>query len=164
MIYFSCLLIGIGLGDLVRARSSHVAVRAIGGLVGIGSTVALLLLTGGECVVAVLGAVAAAGWLVGTSTPRFIVRKLVRRALRLGREKDAEEWLHSTAVKNQILRMDPKFSEKSLGHSNFTKFLESRSKVVELKEEGGSRMVRLRETDNAANGSELRATATEAGS
>jgi hypothetical protein len=69
---------------------------------------------------------------------------LLERALRLGHEKDDEEWLHSAAVKQQMKRMDPKFSEKSLGFSSFTEFLKSRPKVVEVKEEGQSRMLRLR--------------------
>ncbi len=68
---------------------------------------------------------------------------LLERALRLGHEKDDEEWLHAAAVKQQMKRMDPKFSEKALGFSSFTKFLESRPKVVEVREEGQSRMVRL---------------------
>lgn len=70
--------------------------------------------------------------------------RLLARALRLGHEKDDEEWLHSAAVKQQMKRMDPKFNEKALGYSTFSDFLKSRPKMVEMKEEGQSRMLRLR--------------------
>ena len=70
--------------------------------------------------------------------------RLLARALRLGHEKDDEEWLHSAAVKQQMKRMDPKFNEKALGFSTFSDFLKSRPKMVEMKEEGQSRMLRLR--------------------
>jgi hypothetical protein len=69
---------------------------------------------------------------------------LLERALRILHEKGDQEWLHAAAVKEQMKRMDPKFSEKGLGFSSFSKFLESRPKVVEVKEEGLSRMLRLR--------------------
>ena len=44
-------------------------------------------------------------------------------------------------------RMDPSFSEKSLGFKSFSDFLRSRSDVVELDESSTTRMVRLRATD-----------------
>jgi hypothetical protein len=69
---------------------------------------------------------------------------LLERALRILHEKGDQEWLHAPAVKEQMKRMDPKFSEKGLGYSSFSKFLESRPKVVEVKEEGLARMLRLR--------------------
>jgi NYN domain/OST-HTH/LOTUS domain len=69
---------------------------------------------------------------------------LLERALRLLHEKTDEEWLHNPAVKEQMKRMDPKFSEKALGYSAFTDFVKSRPKLVEVKEEGLSRMVRLK--------------------
>ena len=40
---------------------------------------------------------------------------LLERALRIGLEKDDVDWLHNSAVKAQMKRMDPSFSEKSLG-------------------------------------------------
>ena len=40
-------------------------------------------------------------------------------------------------------RMDPSFSEKSLGFRSFSDFLRSRSDVVDLDESSTTRMVRL---------------------
>ncbi len=72
--------------------------------------------------------------------------KLLERALRLGHDKaDADEWLHSSAVKTHMRRMDPSFSEKALGHRSFSDFLKSRSDIAELEETGHERLVRLRE-------------------
>ncbi len=72
---------------------------------------------------------------------------LLERALRLGHDKsDADEdWLHSSAVKTQMRRMDPSFSEKALGYKSFSDFLKSRDAVAELSETGHERLVRLRE-------------------
>ncbi|MDQ4213886.1 NYN domain-containing protein [Microbacterium sp. ASV81] len=70
----------------------------------------------------------------------------LERALRLGRDKgDADEWLHSSAVKTQMRRMDPSFSEKALGYRSFNDFLKSRSDIAELEETGHERLVRLRD-------------------
>ena len=44
-------------------------------------------------------------------------------------------------------RMDPSFSEKTLGFGSFSDFLRSRTDVVELDESSTTRMVRLRGTD-----------------
>ncbi|UNK71870.1 NYN domain-containing protein [Microbacterium sp. H1-D42] len=74
--------------------------------------------------------------------------QLLERALRLGHDKaDADEWLHASAVKTQMRRMDPSFSEKALGFRSFNDFLRSRDDVAELSESGHERMIRLRETD-----------------
>jgi hypothetical protein len=62
-------------------------------------------------------------------------------------EKDDVDWLHNSAVKAQMRRMDPSFSEKSLGFRSFSDFLRSRSDVVELDETSTTRMVRLRAHD-----------------
>jgi len=51
------------------------------------------------------------------------------------------------AVKSQMKRMDPSFSEKSLGFKSFSDFLRSRTDVVELDESSTTRMVRLRGID-----------------
>jgi hypothetical protein len=72
---------------------------------------------------------------------------LLKRALRIGLEKDDADWLHNSAVKAQMKRMDPSFSEKSLGFKSFSDFLRSRSDVVELDESSTTRMVRLRGED-----------------
>ena len=69
---------------------------------------------------------------------------LLTRALRIGTEKDDVDWLHNSAVKAQMKRMDPSFSEKSLGFKSFSDFLRARTDVVELDESSTTRMVRLR--------------------
>jgi len=67
---------------------------------------------------------------------------LLKRALDLG-EKDDDNWQHSSAVKQQMKRMDPKFNEKALEFGSFMEFVESRPKLVEVKKEGQARMLRL---------------------
>ncbi|CAM4219716.1 NYN domain protein [Mycobacterium basiliense] len=69
---------------------------------------------------------------------------LLERALRISQEKDDTEWLHNSAVKAQMKRMDPSFSEKSLGFKSFSDFLRSRSDLVDLDESSTTRLVRLR--------------------
>ncbi len=72
--------------------------------------------------------------------------QLLERALRLGHDKaDADEWLHSSAVKTHMRRMDPSFSEKALGYRSFSDFLKSRDAITELEETGHERLVRLRD-------------------
>lgn len=72
---------------------------------------------------------------------------LLQRALRLGHDKaDADDWLHSSAVKTHMRRMDPSFSEKALGYRSFSDFLKSRDQIAELEETGHERLVRLRES------------------
>ncbi|KJQ54464.1 NYN domain-containing protein [Microbacterium sp. SA39] len=72
--------------------------------------------------------------------------QLLERALRLGHDKtDADEWLHSSAVKTHMRRMDPSFSEKALGYRSFSDFLKSRDEIAELEETGHERLVKLRE-------------------
>lgn len=74
--------------------------------------------------------------------------QLLERALRLGHDKaDADEWLHSSAVKTHMRRMDPSFSEKALGYRSFSDFLKSRDEIAELEETGHERLVRLRDLD-----------------
>jgi NYN domain-containing protein/OST-HTH/LOTUS domain-containing protein len=76
--------------------------------------------------------------------PQTTATGLLERALRIGLEKDDVDWLHNSAVKAQMKRMDPSFSEKSLGFRSFSDFLRSRSDVVELDESSTTRKVRLR--------------------
>jgi NYN domain/OST-HTH/LOTUS domain len=76
--------------------------------------------------------------------PQKAATDLLTRALRIGLEKDDADWLHNSAVKAQMKRMDPSFSEKSLGFKSFSDFLRSRSDLVELDESSTTRMVRLR--------------------
>ncbi|MDT5001480.1 MAG: hypothetical protein QOK12_3585 [Mycobacterium sp.] len=76
--------------------------------------------------------------------PQTAATALLQRALQIGLEKDDVDWLHNSAVKAQMKRMDPSFSEKSLGFRSFSDFLRSRSDVVELDESSTTRMVRLK--------------------
>jgi hypothetical protein len=76
--------------------------------------------------------------------PQSSATALLQRALQIGLEKDDVDWLHNSAVKAQMKRMDPSFSEKSLGFRSFSDFLRSRSDVVELDESSTTRMVRLK--------------------
>jgi uncharacterized LabA/DUF88 family protein len=69
---------------------------------------------------------------------------LLTRALHIGLEKDDVDWLHNSAVKAQMKRMDPSFSEKSLGYKSFSEFLRSHDDLVELDESSTARRVRLR--------------------
>ncbi|WP_407685157.1 NYN domain-containing protein [Mycobacterium sp. HUMS_1102779] len=76
--------------------------------------------------------------------PQAAATALLTRALQIGLEKDDVDWLHNSAVKAQMKRMDPSFSEKSLGFKSFSDFLRSRADAVELDETSTTRMVRLR--------------------
>jgi hypothetical protein len=75
--------------------------------------------------------------------PQELATRLLERALRLGQEKDDADWLHSSAVKSQMRRMDPSFSERALGYRSFSDFVKSREAVVELDETNPVRLVRL---------------------
>lgn len=75
--------------------------------------------------------------------PQEAASRLLQRALRLGHEKDDAEWLHSSAVKSQMKRMDPSFSEKALGFRSFSDFLKARPGVADLDESSTARLVRL---------------------
>jgi uncharacterized LabA/DUF88 family protein len=76
--------------------------------------------------------------------PQAAATGLLERALRIGHEKDDADWLHNSAVKAQMKRMDPSFSEKSLGFKSFSDFLRSRTDVVDLDESSTTRLVRLK--------------------
>ncbi|MBI3225568.1 MAG: NYN domain-containing protein [Mycolicibacterium cosmeticum] len=78
--------------------------------------------------------------------PQTAATALLTRALQIGLEKDDVDWLHNSVVKAQMKRMDPSFSEKSLGFRSFSDFLRSRSDTVELDESSTTRMVRLRDS------------------
>ena len=75
--------------------------------------------------------------------PQEVATRLLERALRLGQEKDDADWLHSSAVKSQMRRMDPSFSEKALGYRSFSDFVKSRESVAELDETNPVRLIRL---------------------
>lgn len=69
---------------------------------------------------------------------------LLVRALQLGQAKNDDEWQVSSTVKNQMLRMDPTFQERALGHKSFSEFVQSLEPVVELDDAHPSRRMRLR--------------------
>lgn len=73
--------------------------------------------------------------------------QLLSRALRLEYERTDEEWAHLSAVKNLLKRMDPSFSEKSLGYKSFSDFVKAHPKVAELDE--STNIVRVRAVDAA---------------
>jgi uncharacterized LabA/DUF88 family protein len=76
--------------------------------------------------------------------PQTTATELLVRALQIGHAKgDADEWLNTGSVKNQMRRMDPSFNEKPLGFRSFTDFLASRDDVAELSEDGQQRLIRL---------------------
>ena len=75
--------------------------------------------------------------------PQEVATRLLERALRLGQEKDDADWLHSSAVKSQMRRMDPSFSERALGYRSFSDFVKSRDAVAELDDSDPVRLVRL---------------------
>lgn len=74
--------------------------------------------------------------------------QLLSRALRLEYERTDEEWVHLSAVKNLLKRMDPSFSEKSLGHRSFSDFVKAYPKIAELDE--STNIVRVRAVEAAA--------------
>src|SRR5580692_2631066 len=73
--------------------------------------------------------------------PQEVATRLLERALRLGQEKDDSDWLHSSAVKSQMKRMDPSFSEKALGYRSFSDFVKSREAIADLDESSTARLV-----------------------
>ena len=80
-----------------------------------------------------------------STTSRRAANALLVRALRLVHESDDTDWAHASALKNQMKRLDPAFNEKALGYSSFSKFVKSRSNLVELDESTQVHRVRLRE-------------------
>ncbi|TFV61574.1 NYN domain-containing protein [Mycobacterium sp. PS03-16] len=81
--------------------------------------------------------------------PQAAATGLLRRALQIGLEKDDADWLHNSVVKAQMKRMDPSFSEKSLGFKSFSDFLRSRADIVELDESSTARKVRLNDGNSS---------------
>ena len=74
---------------------------------------------------------------------------LLVRALRIVENRGDEDWAGNSQVKNQMLRMDSSFKEKSLGYKSFTDFVASRSNVVEVKEGAATNQPRLRLRDRS---------------
>ncbi|MBN9213444.1 MAG: hypothetical protein ABS62_09715 [Microbacterium sp. SCN 70-200] len=73
--------------------------------------------------------------------------ELLRRALILERERTDEEWVHLSAVKNLLKRMDPSFSEKALGHRSFSDFVKAHATVADIDETTNIVRVRLHVAD-----------------
>jgi len=69
---------------------------------------------------------------------------LLVRALRNAQSQDDDGWVHNPTVKNVMIRLNPSFNEKALGYASFTKFVESRSNIVEINDESGVRKLKLR--------------------
>ena len=73
--------------------------------------------------------------------------ELLRRALRLEQERTDDEWVHLSAVKNLLKRMDPSFSEKALGHRSFSDFVKAHPTVADIDESTNIVRVRLYAAD-----------------
>jgi hypothetical protein len=69
---------------------------------------------------------------------------LLLRALRVVESRGDEEWVSNSQLKNQMLRIDPSFNEKTLGFSTFTKFLDSRTDVILVNKEAATNAPRIR--------------------
>ncbi|MFJ6652976.1 NYN domain-containing protein [Microbacterium sp. NPDC091313] len=67
---------------------------------------------------------------------------LLERALRLGADRDEDEWQHASTVKSLIKRLDPSFSEKAEGSRSFSEFLKAHPEVAEVDE--SEHIVRVR--------------------
>ncbi len=68
---------------------------------------------------------------------------LLERALRLGGDRDDNEWQHASAVKSLLKRLDPAFSEKAYGVRSFSDFLKAHPDVAETDESEHVVLVRL---------------------
>jgi len=74
--------------------------------------------------------------------------ELLGRALRLEQERTDDEWVHLSAVKNLLKRMDPSFSEKALGHRSFSDFVKAHGTVADIDESTNIVRVRLHSADS----------------
>jgi hypothetical protein len=86
--------------------------------------------------------------------PENSAAALLVRALQLAQAKDDEEWQTTSAVKSQMLRLDPTFQERALGFKSFTDFASSLSDLVELDNGTTLRKIRL---VSAGNGTAAKA-------
>ena len=73
--------------------------------------------------------------------------ELLSRALKLEQVRTDDEWLHLSAVKNLLKRMDPSFSEKALGHRSFSDFVKAYPTVADMDETTNIVRVRLHPTE-----------------
>ncbi|WP_454130365.1 NYN domain-containing protein [Microbacterium aurum] len=82
--------------------------------------------------------------------PEDPTAELLRRALILERERTDDEWVHLSAVKNLLKRMDPSFSEKALGHRSFSDFVKAHATIADIDETTNIVRVRLHNAEDAA--------------
>ena len=71
--------------------------------------------------------------------------RLLRRAMQLQSEKSTDGWVSASGLKNQMLRLDAAFDEKTEGHKSFTEFLAAHDDVVETRSVQRVLSVRLRD-------------------
>jgi len=80
-----------------------------------------------------------------SATGKKASSQLLIRALELMHERDDADWLHTSEVKRQMVRLDPAFNEKAIGYSTFGDFLASRANIAELDDSNAQlHKVRLR--------------------
>jgi hypothetical protein len=60
---------------------------------------------------------------------------LLERALQLEQERADDDWVHASALKDLMKRLDPSFSEKGLGFRSFSDFVKAHPKTVEVDEQ-----------------------------
>lgn len=83
-----------------------------------------------------------------TSRPRARKRSndpavnLLERALQLEQERADDDWVHASALKDLMKRLDPSFSEKGLGFRSFSDFVKAHPKTVEVDESSNVVLVR----------------------
>jgi hypothetical protein len=70
--------------------------------------------------------------------------QLLKRAMGLQSEKSTDGWVNASTLKNQMLRLDATFDEKSEGHKSFTSFLSAHPDLIETKTANRMVLVRLR--------------------
>nr|WP_307842077.1 NYN domain-containing protein [Salinibacterium sp. SWN1162] len=70
--------------------------------------------------------------------------RLLIRAMRLVQQKEDSDWLNNSAVKSQMLRIDPSFSESSLKFKTYGEFVRSHHSHIEMREHNGVWQLRLR--------------------
>lgn len=70
---------------------------------------------------------------------------LLRRALRLEHRRTGDDWVPLSVLKNLILRLNPAFDERELGHKSFSAFVRAHPTVARLdpKNSGSARLVEL---------------------
>jgi hypothetical protein len=75
--------------------------------------------------------------------PQRSATELLTRALQIVESRGDDEWVLMSQLKNQMLRMNPSFSQKALGFRSFTDFLTAHPDVLEI-DKGTGNSPRLR--------------------